>query len=77
MKKIWNWLKESDRYKHLVGGMIVGFLPLQWYAGLYAAFICALVLEYKDNAHGGKWDWIDIGMTVLGGGIGALLTLLV
>ena len=42
MKKIWNWLKESNRWKHLVGGVCVVFLPLNLWAGIYAA--CAVGL---------------------------------
>ena len=77
MKKIWNWLTTSNRWKHLIGGVCVGFLPLNWWAGMYAAIVCGLALEYKDEAHGGEWDWIDFGMTALGGVIGGCLTLLV
>ena len=71
MKKLWKWLTTSNRWKHLVGGVCVGFLPLNWWAGIYAACAVGLALEYKDDAHGGKWDWID-GMT-LGGGCLTLL----
>lgn len=77
MKKLWNWLTTSNRWKHLVGGVCVGFLPLNWWAGIYAACAVGLALEYKDEAHGGKWDWIDCGMTALGGVVGGCLTLLV
>lgn len=77
MKKIWNWLKESNRANHLVGGMLVGFFPLNWWAGIYAACVAGLALEFKDEAHGGKWDWVDCGLTALGGVIGGLLTLLI
>ena len=77
MKKVWKWICESNRWKHLIGGVCVGFLPLHWWAGIYATCAVGLALEYKDNAHGGKWDWIDFGMTALGGVIGGCLTLLV
>jgi hypothetical protein len=76
MKKFINWMKESNRYKHLLGGLVIGFLPLHWWAGMYAALAAGLSMEFKDKAHGGKWDWIDCGMTVLGGVVGGLLTLL-
>jgi hypothetical protein len=77
MKKIWKWLTTSDRWKHLVGGVCVGFLPLHWWAGIYAACAVGLALEYKDDATGGEWDWIDCAMTALGGVVGGCLTLLV
>jgi hypothetical protein len=77
MKKIWNWLTTSNRWKHLLGGLGVGFLPMNCWAGVYAACAVGLALEYKDKAHGGEWDWVDYCMTALGGIIGGLLTLLV
>jgi hypothetical protein len=77
MKKLWNWLTTSNRCKHLVGGVCVGFLPLNWWVGIYAACAVGLALEYKDEAHGGEWDWIDFGMTALGGVVGGCLTLLI
>jgi hypothetical protein len=76
IKKVLDWFKESNRWKHLIGGLCVGFLPLHWWAGIYAACAVGLALEYKDEAHGGKWDWVDCGMTALGGVVGGLLTLL-
>lgn len=77
MKKVWKWLCDSNRANHLVGGMLVGFFPLNWYAGIYAAVAVGLALEFKDDAHGGKGDWVDFGMTALGGIVGGCLTLLV
>jgi hypothetical protein len=50
---------------------------LNWWAGIYSACAVGLALEYKDEAHGGKWDWIDFGLTALGGVIGGCLTLLI
>ena len=64
MKKILNWLKESNRWKHLLIGAMIGLL----FDNLIGTSICALLvacaLEYKDKAYGGKWDWIDWGITV-------------
>jgi hypothetical protein len=50
---------------------------MNWWAGIYAACAVGLALEYKDEATGGEWDWIDFGMTALGGVIGGCLTLLI
>ena len=77
MKKVWNWLKESNRYKHLIGGVLVGFAPMNWWAGMYSAVVCGLAMEYKDKVHGDRFDWIDAAMTALGGVVGGCLTLLV
>lgn len=76
IKKVLDWFKESNRWKHLLGGFLVGLLPLNMYAGLYGSVAVGLSLEYKDYAHGGKFDWVDVAMTVGGGLVGSLLTLL-
>lgn len=49
----------SNRWKHLIGGLIIGIFALGWFTGVYAGVLTAGALEYKDKAHGGKWDWID------------------
>lgn len=66
MKKIWDWLKQSNRYKHLVGGMAIGLMADDWYCAGLAGVGIASALEYKDKAHGGAWDWIDWGLTLIG-----------
>lgn len=66
MKKIWNWLKQSNRYKHLVGGMAIGLMADDWYCAGLAGVGIASALEYKDKAHGGAWDWLDWGLTIAG-----------
>lgn len=66
MKKIWEWLKTSNRYKHLVGGMAIGLMAEDWYCAGLAGVGIASALEYKDKAHGGAWDWLDWGLTIAG-----------
>ena len=55
MKKVIKWLKESNRYKHLIGGVLIG---------------SATALELKDKMWGGKADIVDWGLTVGGVAIG-------
>ena len=59
------WIRESNRWKHLIGGAILG---------LCLTFLCALGcgggMEFKDRQWGGKWDWLDFIATCLGGVIG-------
>ena len=43
----------------------------------YAVTLAASALEFKDIQWGGKWDWTDWPMTVLGGAAGYGLHLLV
>lgn len=48
------WLKESNRTKHLLYAIPIGFL---------FTILCVLGvasgMEFKDKAYGGKWDWLD------------------
>lgn len=73
MDKILTWLKTSNRYKHLIGGFIVGLLALSPYAAIYTAAVAASCLELKDKLHGCLWDWLDWILTLIGGATAALL----
>jgi hypothetical protein len=77
MKKILEWLKQSNRYKHLIGGFLIGFFSDDIYCAAYAGIGISSSLEFKDKAWGGKWDWIDWSMTVIGVSIGYLTRFLV
>lgn len=66
------WLCESNRWKHLVGGFVLGVLLT-----VLCALGCAGGMEYKDKAWGGSWDWADFCCTVVGGMIGQALQILI
>lgn len=66
------WLKVSNRWKHLVGGYVIGLLSNSDYCALYASFVGASCLELKDKNWGGVWDWIDWVLTIAGGMLGRL-----
>lgn len=70
MKKIIKWLKESNRYKHLMSGMLIGAGANNLYCAAYAGMGVATALELKDRMWGGKADIIDWGLTVGGVAIG-------
>lgn len=72
MNKIIEFLKQSNRYKHLIGGLLVGFAALNPWTALYASIIAASCLELKDKLKGGLWDWIDWSLTVIGGILSAI-----
>lgn len=72
MNKIISFLKKSNRYKHLVGGFIVGLCALSPWSAIYSAIIAASCLELKDKLHGCPCDWIDWACTVFGGFIAML-----
>lgn len=67
MNKIISFLSESNRYKHLIGGFLVGIVACAPWAALYASLVAASCLELKDHLYGNKWDWIDWGCTAVGG----------
>ena len=75
MNKIISFLKESDRYKHLIGGFIVGLLALTPWTAIYAAVVAASCLELKNKLKGCYWDWLDWILTLVGGGIAAIIWL--
>lgn len=66
MKKVIKWLKESNRYKHLIGGVLIGAGADSLYCAAYAGIGVATALELKDRMWGGKADIIDWGLTVGG-----------
>lgn len=68
--QMFNWLKESNRWKHLLGGAILGLVSESWYCAILVGASVGAALEFKDKAHGGKWDWIDSAMTLLGALLG-------
>ena len=70
MKKIIEWLSASNRCKHLVGGLLIGFGSDDWYCAMYSSAGVAAALELKDKMWGGKWDWIDFALTLGGAVIG-------
>jgi hypothetical protein len=72
MKKVITWLKESNRYKHLIGGMAIGFISDDWYCAGLSGVGIASALEYKDKTYGGLWDWADWALTVAGVAAGHL-----
>lgn len=64
MKRILEWFKASNRWKHLTYAIPVGFIDLGMAIGVASG------MEFKDMQYGGKWDWIDFSLTCLGSGMG-------
>ncbi len=77
MNKIISFLRQSNRYKHLVGGLLVGLCALSPWTAVYSAVIAASCLELKDRLHGCPWDWIDWICTTFGGIIAMVIWLIV
>lgn len=76
MEKFISFLKKSNRYKHLIGGFIVGLFACGAYPALFSAIVAGSCLELKDKLHGCPWDWIDLLLTVAGGSVAAILWLM-
>lgn len=70
MKKLFTWLKESNRYKHLLGGIAIGAFANSFYCAAYAGVGVATALELKDKMWGGKFDIVDLSLTLSGVAIG-------
>lgn len=62
------WLQESNRQKHLLYAIPVGFLFT-----ILCVIGIASGMEFKDKQYGGKWDWLDWIATIIGGIIGQIL----
>ena len=67
-----NWFLESNRWKHFLYAVPVGFV---------FTILCVLGLatgmEFKDKLCGGKYDWIDWLSTMIGGTVGQPMQLFV
>lgn len=65
------WLRESNRDKHFLYAIPIGFI---------FTILCVLGvasgMEYKDKLKGGIWDWNDWLATILGGLVGQLFQIL-
>ena len=66
-----NWLKESNRIKHLIYAIPVGLIFT-----ILAVLGCAFGMEFKDWQYKGKFDWLDIAATMIGGAIGQILQII-
>ena len=66
------WLTESNRQKHFLYAIPVGFL---------FTILCVLGiasgLEFKDKQYGNQWDWLDWTATILGGLVGQLIQIII
>ncbi len=72
--KIKTWLGLSNRYKHLIGGFLIGLFAINWYCALYTGCGVAGAMEMKDKLWGGEFDWTDFWCTVVGAILGHMIT---
>ena len=65
------WLKERNRMQHLFYAIPIGLVFT-----ILAVLGCAFGMEFKDKQYGGKFDWLDIAATMIGGAIGQVLQII-
>ena len=63
-------MNESNRWKHFAGGLIIGAGANDLYCAAYVGIGVAGAMEFKDHQWGGKPDWIDFSLTVIGVAMG-------
>ena len=66
-----NWLKESNRIKHLLYAIPIGLVFT-----ILAVLGCAFGMEFKDRQYGNSFDWLDIAATIIGGAVGQVLQII-
>lgn len=69
---MFKWIKESNRWKHLIVGFIIslGF-------GFSSAAIAMLAVEWKDKSWGGEFDQLDIAAGLIGAVIGTFIRFII
>lgn len=67
-----SWLSESNRTKHLMYATLIGLVFT-----ILSVIGCAFGMEFKDRQYGGKFDWLDIAATLLGGLIGQIIQIII
>ena len=66
-----NWLKESNRIKHLLYAIPIGLVFT-----ILAVLGCAFGMEFKDRQYGNSFDWLDVAATMIGGAVGQVLQII-
>lgn len=67
-----SWITESNRMKHFSYAIPIGLIFT-----ILCVLGCAFGMEFKDKQNGGKFDWLDIAATMLGGLVGQIIQILI
>lgn len=77
LEKLFGWLKDSNRPKHIKYGLAIFIAMLATCLALGVTFarsaivafaataIVAVAVDYKDHLWGGRFDWLDVIATVI------------
>lgn len=68
MKKLIEWLKYSNNYKHLFSCMGVAII-----CGFVPAMFMGVGVEVKDSKWSGKFNWKDVWVDFIGAFIGTII----
>ena len=83
-KKVFGWLGQSNRMKHLSACFVIAAA-----CGVDAGIIAGLSVEYKDWAYQGQpkgknifqegagWDWLDVAASTIGAILGGIVHYLI
>lgn len=67
-----DWFLESNRWRHFLYAIPIGAI---------FTILCVLGvasgMEFKDKQWGGKWDWLDWTVTILGGIVGQIIPFII
>lgn len=72
VKNFLNWMAASNRWKHLLLGLVIGLVADDAYCASLSGVCTAGAMELKDMQWGGKFDWIDFSLTMVGDFVGHL-----
>ena len=82
-KKCIEWLKISERWKHVLYGILIGIGANSVYCAAYAGIGIASALEFKDKVYNYTndpalgWNWIDWILTIIAVAIGYLMRIVI
>ena len=63
--KSYDWMKESNRWLHVLISIVIGVAITGFMNTCITAITLGCALEYKDKCYEGKWDWIDLSLTII------------
>ena len=73
MKKIIQYLKDSNHLTHAVIGFIIGLISFNLWTAILATTCLASAAETKDKQYTKNWDWQDFLITLVSGLVGFIV----
>lgn len=76
IKMLIEWVKAYNRWKYIVGGLLIGLCAFGWHCAAYTSVVAATCLEYKNWAYGRKWNWVNFALAIGASLLGYLIIFL-